>query len=151
MLTAQRTTWFLIADGSQMRLYESKSIKELWTLIDSDDQRSALKPSHKLGRERPGRGRKIGSDSRFAVKGPEPHEKMESAFLVGLATRLNAAARDETFDQLVVAAPPQSLGILRAKFDPQLTARCIGFFDKDLTNMPETDLFEYLKERLSRW
>lgn len=151
MITPKRTTWFIIADGSQLRLYESAGVKEHWNLIDSKDQKIARKPSHKLGRERPGRGRKVGPDSRFSVNGSEPHEKMETEFLFDLAKSLNKAARDEKFDQLVVAAPPRALGALRAKFQPQLTAKYIGVFDKDLTNMPEAELFEYFKERLVRW
>lgn len=151
MYTPQRTTWFLIADGSRMRLFESRGHKEPWDLIDSKEVEKARKPSRELGRERPGRGHKTGPDSRFAMNGSEPHDKLEGEFLGDLARMLNKSAHEEKFDQLVLAAPPRALGVMRAKFQPHLTAKYIGVFDKDLTNMPDNDLIDYFKERLVRW
>lgn len=151
MIIPRRTTWFVIADGSRLRIYESKGVKAPWDLVETKDINVALKPSHELARERPGRGHKTGPDSRFAVERSEPHEKMELEFLTEVAKMLNKAAQDKKFDQIVVAAPPQALGTLRAKFQPQLTAKYIGVLDKDLTNMPEPELFDYFKERLVRW
>ncbi|NNE40733.1 MAG: host attachment protein [Marinicaulis sp.] len=151
MITPQRTTWFLVADGARMQLFESRGMKEQWTLIDNQEAEDARKASRELGRERPGRGHKTGPDSRFAMGGAEPHDKIEAAFLGEIAAKLNKAAQREKFDQIVVAAPPQALGKLRAKFQLQVTAKYIGVFDKDLTNMPEPELLDYFKERLGRW
>lgn len=151
MYTPQRTTWFVIADGARLRLFESKGVKESWELIDSQDDESARKLSHELGRERPGRGHKSGPDSRFAMGGVEPHDKLEKEFLGKLVDKLIKAVDEDKFDQLVLAAPPRALGVLRTKFPPQLTSKCIGVFDKDLTNTPDNDLFDYFKERLARW
>lgn len=151
MYTPQRTTWFLIADGARMRLFESKGYKEPWDLIESKETEKARKPSRELGRERPGRGHKTSPESRFAMNEAEPHDKLESEFLDGLARMLNKSAQEEKFDQLVLAAPPHALGVMRAKFQPQLTAKYIGVFDKDLTNMPDKALIDYFKERLVRW
>lgn len=151
MYRPQRRTWFLVADGSRMRLFESMGYKEPWDLIDSKEAENARKLSRELGRERPGRGHKTGPDSRFAMNGAELHEKLESEFLGDLARMLNRSAQEEKFDQLVLAAPPRALGMMRAKFQPQLTAKYIGVFDKDLTKMPENDLIDYFKERLVRW
>lgn len=151
MFTPRRTTWFLIADGARMRLFESKDVKEAWDLIDDKEAEEARKLSHELGRERPGRGRKTGSNARFAMNGSEPHAKLENEFLGGLAKILNKAAEEDKFDQFVLAAPPRALGMLRAKFQPHVTAKSIGVFDKDLTNISDKELFEYFKERLVRW
>lgn len=151
MYKPQRTTWFLVADGSRMRLFESKGVKEPWDMIDCQEADDARKFSREIGRERPGRGRKSGPNARYAMNGAEPHEKLENEFIGGLAGILNKAAEEDKFDQLVIAAPPKALGALRAKLQPQLTAKYIGVFDKDLTNISEKDLFEYFQERLVRW
>lgn len=151
MLTPQRTTWFLVVDGARMQLFESSGVKDQWSLVKSQEMEEARKASRELGRERPGRGHKVGPDSRFSVGSTEPHEKKEAEFLASIAENVNKAAQEDQFDQIVVAAPPQALGKLRAKFQPQVTKKYVGVFDKDLTNMPETELFNYFKERLHRW
>ncbi len=151
MLTPRRTTWFLIADGSRMRLFESFGSKKPWTLIDTDEVRNARKTARELGSERPGRGRKTGSGARFAMGAPTLDEDLEDDFLRALAAELNAANKDRRFDQLVLALPPRALGEIRKKLAPEVTQKFIGVFDKELTQLSENDLFAYFKERLTKW
>lgn len=147
----ERKTWFFIADGFRMHLFETPGFNEKWRLIETREVEVTEKLSHNIGRERPGRGRKIGSDARFAVSGIDHHEKLEKDFLIELAAMLNKAANEDQFDQIVLAAPPRALGILRPKLHPALLAKSIGVFDKDLTQFSENDLVDYFKERLVRW
>lgn len=151
MYRPKRTTWFLVADGTRGRLFESAGYKEPWTLIDEREDEAARAPDRELGSERPGRGVKSGSGARYAVEAASEHDKAEKAFIEERALFLNAAEREGAFDQLVLAAPPRALGALRAKLSPETIARCIGVFDKDLTKTPEKELEDYFKQKLERW
>jgi protein required for attachment to host cells len=151
VLKPKRKTWFIIADGSKARCFESSGPRKKWTLFDEKSNPDARAPERALGSERPTRGVKIGSGSRFAVDALSEHEKVEETFIQERANVLNAAARDGAFDQIVLAAPPAALGVFRKRLSPEVTSKFIGVFDKDLTNMPDQELFEYFKGRLVRW
>lgn len=151
MYRPKRTTWFLIADGTRARLFESPGWKEPWTLIDTQEDEAARAPDRELASERPGRGIKFGSGAHYGVETVSEHDKAEKAFIEDQAQFLNAAEQRGDFDQLVLAAPPRALGALRAKLTPEVIARCIGVFDKDLAKTPEKELEEYFKQRLERW
>ena len=120
-------------------------------MVESQEIKDARKSAHELGTERPGRGQKTGSGSRFAMEAAALDEDMEDKFLHKLAAELNAANKDERFDQLVIAAPPRALGEIRKKLAPETTRKFIGVFDKELTQLSEQDLFAYCKEHLTKW
>ncbi len=151
MYTPKRNTWFLVADGAKMRLFESVGAKEPWVLIGEDAADDARKAARELGSERPGRGRKAGSGARIAMEAPAQDEKLEDAFVHRLAGKLNDANRDGLYDQLVLALSPRALGELRKKLAPEVTAKLIGVFDKGLTQISDADLLAYFKERLTKW
>lgn len=153
MYTSQRTTWFLIADGARMRMFESlgSNEPEKWTLIDSEEAENVRKASRELGTERAGRGQKTGSGARFAMDAATLDEDLEDQFIHGIAANLNAAVKDEKFDQLVLTLSPRALGELRKKLTPETTQKLIGVFDKEVTQLSENDLFDYFKEHLKKW
>jgi len=151
MLTPKRITWFLIADGAKARLFESAGPKAEFTLKNEWSAPDARTPSRELGRDRPARGRNIGTGAPYAVDVPSPHNKAEEEFLTDGALDLNDAHKRDEFDQLLIAAPPTALGLLRKKLAPDVIAKLIGVLDKDLTYLPENDLHAYLLEALERW
>ena len=104
-----------------------------------------------LWRDRPARGRTIGSGAPFAVQKASEHDKAGQAFLAARAQDITEAGKQGRFDQLVVAAPPSALGILRKKLPADATAKLIGVYDKDLTNEDEHNLQEYFLGTLEHW
>ena len=152
MLTPKRITWFLVADGAKARLFESYGPKAPWDRKGEWSDAGARAPSRELGRDRPARGRTIGTGAPFAVEAPASlHDKAEEAFLAARAEELNQANSNDDFDQLAIAAAPAALGHLRKKLAAEVTAKLIGLFDKDLTNMADQDLHVYFLDKLERW
>ncbi len=151
MPTLDRTTWFIFADGAKARLFESGGATEGWALAKEWRSEEARVSDKDLGKDRPTRGRTIGSGQRYAVSEKSAHDQAEDAFIMELAGFLNDAADQDRFDQVVLAAPPRALGLLRRRLRPESTERCIAMWDKDLTNMPETELLSYCRESLRRW
>jgi len=151
MLTPKRKTWFLIADGAKARLFESYGPKAEFALKDEWSDPDAHTPARELGRERPVRGRTIGTGAPYAVNVPSPHNKAEEVFLAARAQDINDAHKKDEYDQLTIAAPPAALGLLRKKLTSEVTAKLIGVFDKDLTNLTDHDLHTYFVDNLERW
>ena len=149
MLAPKRTTWFIIADGAKARLFESLAFREPWRLEHEWRDETARLPSRALENERPGRGRTIGSGSHYAVGGRSKHDEAEKAFVKTRAEFIVASF--ERYDQLVLAAPPGALGEFRKHLPAKVTAKLIGVFDKDLTNMPDQELQAYFVKQLERW
>ena len=147
----KRTTWFLVADSAKARVIESSGPQGEWTLVDEWSDADARTPSRDLGRDRPSRGRTIGTGEPFAIEGVSEHDKAGEAFLAERAADINAAHMDGKFDQLVIAAAPAALGFLRKKLQTEVTGKLISVFDKDLTNETERDLQAYFLEKLERW
>ncbi len=147
----KRRTWFLIADGAKARLFESKGPKARLTLKCDWSNPNARMMARDLGRERPVRGRTIGTGAPYAVDAPSPHEKAETAFVAARAVDINEGHKKGAFDQLIIAAPPSALGLLRKNLTPEVAAKMVGAFDKDLTNYSDRDLHAYFLDNLERW
>lgn len=151
MRTPHRKTWLFVTDGAKARLFESEGSNALWRLHGSWANAEALLPAHALGRDRPARGRSIGAGAAFAIETLDLHDKAEETFVSARAQEINTAYRQGAFEQLLVAAAPHALGVLRRQLAPDVSAALIGVFDKDLTNLPERDLHAYVLEKLKRW
>ncbi len=151
MFEPERITWFMVADGAKARLFESKGRKLGWKLVDEWCDADARTPSRELGEDRPKRGRKSGSGGRFAVDVLSEHEKAEEAFIHERAKFLNRAEATGKFDQLVLTAPPSALGAFRKRLSADAAGKYILVLDKDLTNTPPKELYEYFKGNVERW
>jgi len=63
-----------------------------------------------------------------------------------VANVLYRAAHAHRFEQLVVVAPPEVLGHLRAAFHQEVSRRVIGEIPKDLTSHPIAEVSRLLSE-----
>ena len=151
MKLPKRTTWFLVLDRAKARLFESTGPHGEWSVTEEWSDEDARTPSRDLGRDRPPRGRTIGTGEPFAIEGQSEQDKAGEAFLAARARDLAEAAKGERFDQLVIAAAPAALGFLRKKLHPDVTAKMIGAYDKDLTNLADHELRDYFTEKLEHW
>lgn len=145
----KRRTWFFIADGAKARLFESSGFREPWRLKNEWREETARLPARDLESERPGRGHAIGSGGRYAIEKNSKHDAAESEFIRSKTEIINSSL--EEYDQLVLAASPGVLGEMRKCLSVEVTAKFIGVFDKDLTNMPDQQLHAYFEKHLERW
>lgn len=150
MSTPSKNTWFIVADGAKALVFQSAGARAGWTLIH-EWRDAARVPDRDLGRDRPIRGRTIGTGAPFAIDAPSLHDAAERAFIEERAVFLNAAAAKNSFGKLVLAAAPKALGILRKALGPEASSRVIAVFDKDLTKTPGDELLKYFVQRLERW
>lgn len=150
MYSPDRTTWFVVADGAHLRLFESGPEARPWRLVHEDSDDEARKRGRELARGAAPRGRG-GSGARFSIEFDDLHAREEARFVETIAASLNEASLRGEFDQLVLALPPKALGELRKKLSPDITSKVTAALDKDLIKLSEHELLEYFKTNLDRW
>ena len=132
-----KKSWILVANGTTARVLEYTGPKtglnavvgKIWHAPQKDDFESAQgMTNNSVGR----------SKHRMA-----PHnapDKEEAAFAEELAARLSQAYASGEFDDLVLAAAPKMLGLLRPALDTQVRGSVIAELAKDLVKTPDADL-----------
>ncbi|UCH73938.1 MAG: host attachment protein [Rhodospirillales bacterium] len=141
------TTWFVIADGAKARVLARHGgagpLEPASELCFTEAE--ARLPSRDVGADRPGRVHESADTARHAM---EPrvdwHRFAKQQFAKSVAAALEAAAQAKRFGQLVLVAPPRTLGDLRQALGPHAAARVAGEIAKDLTNLPDHDLPAHL-------
>lgn len=74
----------------------------------------------------------------------DPRKNIETAFLRSIADNLGAHKRIGDFDNLVLAAPARLQMILLAALTPALTNKLASCINKNLTKVPDSDLYSHL-------
>lgn len=150
-----KTTWFLVADGARARLLTMKSgrgtgqAQRLEPVLDREFIGSNI-PSREIDADRPGRTFDSAGEGRHAMEPPtDPRRKRKADFARSIANLLDGEAKRGAFDQLVVAAPPQALGDLRAEFSSSVQALVTAEINKDLVESTNEDLASRLSEVLT--
>lgn len=141
------STWFLVADGRRARvLIETRrganleEPEELGFEIGEDELYDL--------QDRPPRSfDRVGAGRHAMDGGRNLHEVEEEKFLTRVADHIADADRKNSFDHLVIAAPPRALGILRAKLNG-VKERIRAETPKDLLGESAPKLKERLSELL---
>jgi protein required for attachment to host cells len=147
-----KKTWIVIADGMHARiLRQDKRGGPLAAALDRELYEPAVHGfSRDLKSDAPGRAFDTGSGARHAIEprtDPKTHEKQ--VFARRVAELINDAALRKTFDQLVLVAPPKTLGELRTQLADGARKLVIGEIDQDLVKTPITKLQQHLSDVLT--
>jgi protein required for attachment to host cells len=146
-----KKTWIVIADGMHVRiLRQDKRGAPLAPALDHELYEPAVHGfSRDLKSDAPGRAFDSGSGSRHAMEpriDPKSYEKQ--IFAKRVAELINDAASRKSFDQLVLVAPPKTLGELRANLGEPAKKVVIGEIHHDLVKTPLTELPQHLSDIL---
>jgi len=151
MPTKPKKTWIVIADGMHARIFQQD--RRGAPLMPALDHEMIDPAAHSFSRDlksdAPGRTFD-GAGGRHAMEprtDPKTHEKQ--IFARRVAALVNEAASRRTFDQLVLVAPPKTLGELRTQLGDLAKKLIIGEIDRDLVKTPTPDLPKHLSDVLS--
>jgi protein required for attachment to host cells len=128
-----RNARVLVVDGAHAKVLRNDAIPPA---IDLKPMREAVEPapaSHELGRAPPPRT----NDSmgrRSAMEAPDYHQRAEDAFVAKVVSAMTEDLERGDFSQIVVAAPPSALAVLRKAWTPKLSKATVLELDKDLTH-----------------
>ena len=134
-------TWILVSDACRARLFEDRGLRtglvelEGFTcpggrehVKDRVSDRSGLKPGG-------GQGVRAGASQEV-----DPKEAEARGFARFLADSLKKKHNEQAFKELVIAAPPHFLGLLRGALDEGVSKCVVDSFDKDYTTLDVQEL-----------
>jgi protein required for attachment to host cells len=108
-------TWVLIADGARARILENTGpghgLSPVQGMVFHGDHAA----THDLVSDREGRGHSSHGPGRSAVESRDPHRELKTNFAHHLAGVLERALEQKSFDRLIIAAAPVTLGDLRTR------------------------------------
>lgn len=137
--------WVLVGDGRKALVLRNDGTPQNPDLnvIDvlKDD---ANPPTREQGTDKPGRVNQSVTSGRSAVGQTDWHEIGEERFAATVASRLDAAAMRNSFEKLILVAPPNTLAALRKKLDAKTADRVVAEIDKDLTKHPVPEIARVL-------
>ncbi|MFP2899194.1 host attachment protein [Corallococcus sp. 4LFB] len=137
---ADKRLWILVANASRARLFATDAKAEKWDLIEQfQHDESRAKPVDLFNQpDNPNAGTlhrpvpEVEPDGRRQLE----HER----FARELSGRLDRGVDSHAFDQVVIAAPPGFLGLLRGLLSTRVKQRVRLDLDADYSNLPARDL-----------
>lgn len=128
-----RKTFVVVADGRRMLFFRNAGtpLEPNLELVQAEEQDNPA--DRDQSSDAPGRTFNSASTRRHAYEETDFHQLEEDRFAADAAEHLRRYALDGSFDELIVIAPPRTLGQIRKHYHKEVSARLIGEVDKDLT------------------
>jgi len=144
-----KTTWVLVADSSRARVFEATTARGEINEIDTFVHTQSRLREQDLTTDLPGRAFDSHGQGRHAMGAKRsPKQQEQQNFASQLDDYLDRARRQNRYDQLVIAAPPEFLGLIRAGLSNPTAKLVTTFVDKDLTREAPSHIRTYLPEYL---
>ncbi|RKH45294.1 host attachment protein [Corallococcus sicarius] len=138
---ADKRLWILVANASRARLFATDAAKaEKWDLIEQFQHDESRTKSTELYNQpdNPNAGTLHGP---VTENDPNARKELEhERFARELCAHLDKGVDTHAFDQLVIAAPPQFLGMLRGQLSTRVKQRVRLDLDADYSNLPAREL-----------
>lgn len=141
-----RDPCFVIADGGHARFVKPARDNAPHT-IEALDAPNVHKKTHDLTSDRAGRVHESAGVVRHAIAPRhDPHDLEKHRFAHFIGDKLNEAGTAGGFNELILVAPPHVLADIRDRLNTTIAAMVTGTLAKDLTHVPDHELYPHLKE-----
>lgn len=141
-------TYILVADGSRARLLSSQGINKPLKEVEGAQFHIELKPDRELQTDRPGRVQESANVARHAIERENLRRKQKEEFALKLANVLEECLSKKEYQRLIVAAPPEALGNIRAALSDGVRSLLFAEVPKDLTKMTSAEVHAHLSKEL---
>lgn len=145
-----KRTWFVVAESSCAKVFLSQDSGRQITLINQLLHPEGRFHNREIDTDRAGSC--FSSASRGTRHGltpsEDPHTHQVSLFAHELAALLNEGRTRNEFDEIVIAAEPRFLGVLKSCLPKEFHHLAVSFITKNLSKLSERDLPVYLRETL---
>lgn len=132
--------WVLVGDGRKALLLQNAGTPQRVRLVTERVLQQDNPPSHDQGTDRPGRHPGPAGAGRSAMEETDWHQLSEDRFAKTMAELLRRAVQAGRVGQLMLVAPPKTLGNLRIALHEDVAKRVIGELPKDLTSHPIAEM-----------
>ncbi|MGO9483667.1 MAG: host attachment protein [Rhodomicrobium sp.] len=141
-------TYILIADGARARLLLSEGRLKPLAEVPGSELSQDIKPDHEISAERPGRVHESANVARHAIERDDLHRREKERFAQALAVSLDRRLANGEYDRLVIAAAPETLGVIRSALSEKVKALIFAEVAKDLTKLPNPQIRLHLGDEL---
>lgn len=135
----------VVADEAQAVFYDTRSLEAPPREVGRISDPVARQHDRDLASDRPGRSYESVGGARHAIERENTPRHQEAVrFARRISRRLDDSLGNGEFDELVVAAGPSFLGLMRNELSPQVKKRVVAEIRKDLVHGPVDDLRRHL-------
>jgi protein required for attachment to host cells len=146
----RRNTCIVVADGARARIFIDPGGGGGLHPVLLDSLEGDKRPTREIGSDRPGRTFESADTSRHGyAPRVDWHTFEKHLFARRVAELVDQAHRLHAFDELVLVAPPKTLGELRSALGKESKRHIRAEFDKDLTGLDEHELVPRLTALLA--
>jgi protein required for attachment to host cells len=131
----------LVTDGRKSLFFRNQGDENQIDLRTEDfDEREDAK-DRDLKTDGPGtNAQSAGYSGRVAYEETDFHQLEEDRWAMAAAEEVNKRALNNDFDQLVIVAPPKTLGLIRKKLHKEAERRLVCEIPKEMTRRPIPDI-----------
>jgi protein required for attachment to host cells len=141
-------TYILVADGARAHILLSEGRGKPLTEVPGSEQKLDLKPDREMSAERPGRVHESANVERHAIERDDLHRREKERFAQSLAADLDRRLASGEYGRLVIAAAPETLGVIRSTLTDRVRAVIMAEVAKDLTKLPNAEVKAHLSDNL---
>ncbi|WP_319824118.1 host attachment protein [Thalassovita sp.] len=147
MLKLPKGLWIVVADGRKALFLEnfSDTMDEDLHVLRKDELDNPMNRDQGAGKP----GRRAGPGGASGMEHTDWHELAEQDFAGEVAGIVNTWAQVGAVKQVVLVAPPATLGTLRDKLAPATRKLVLAELPKDLTKHPVAEIAGTVKKTLA--
>ncbi|MCC3245860.1 host attachment family protein [Methylocystis sp. WRRC1] len=139
--------WVLVGDGRRALFFANHGDATLLDLRVVETRIDENPATREQGSDAPGRAFASRGGVRSALDNVDWHEIEEERFARSMADRINKAAENGEMTEIVIVAPPRTLGEIRKDLSVKAKSKVVGELDKDLTHHPLPEIEKALARR----
>lgn len=141
--------WVVVADGEKALFLRNDGDGEYPDLNVERIEEQDNPPTREQAANRRGRVMQSANHGRSAYDDTDWHEFEKERFAKDVADILYKKAHQGAFDQIVIVAGPQVLGVLRDEYHQEVSNRIVAEIPKTLTGHPIDEIEEMVKSELA--
>lgn len=143
-------TWIVVADASRARFFEMLDAKA--TLRELEDLVNPAGRQNERDLRTDGHGRYYGRGEQMqghaAVPNTDPVTHELQLFAKRIGKHLEHGRNQHRFERLCIIAAPKVLGLIRQHLDKTTRTLVTEELDKDISNLDERAVQEYVRQKL---
>jgi hypothetical protein len=143
------SAWVFVGDGRHALFFVNHGDAELLDLRVIEARTDHNPPTHLQGSDAPGRSFASKGGVRSALDNTDWHNIEEERFAHAMADKINKAAETNAFSEIIIVAPPRTLGEIRKDLSVKAKSKITGEIHKDLTRHPLADIEKALALKAS--
>jgi protein required for attachment to host cells len=132
--------WVAVIDGTHGLFLENTgtAFEPLLSVRRSFEENGV--PTRELARDRPGRMNDKGGPHKSSMEAADLQRRAEDAFVIRVISELEREASRDTFESVVLVAPPSALGAIRKAVSGSLRPKIVGEIAADYARLPVAEI-----------